>query len=55
MNREASLVWLRFFASLRMTSFAGGAGGRDVKKIKNQKAKIKDVEPLRGGFFAVVS
>jgi ribosomal protein L14E/L6E/L27E len=30
---------------------AGAAGGRNVKKIKNQKAKIKNVEPLRGAIF----
>jgi hypothetical protein len=33
----------------------GAAGGRNEKKIKNQKAKIKNEEPLRGDFFAVFS
>ena len=27
------------------------AGGRDWKKIKNQNAKIKNVESLRGDYF----
>jgi hypothetical protein len=30
---------------------AVSAGGSDRKKIKNKKAKIKDVESLRRNFF----
>jgi hypothetical protein len=33
------------------TQVAGTAGGRNVKKIKNQKAKIQIAEPLRGSIF----
>jgi hypothetical protein len=33
-----------------VTQIAVASGGRDVKKIKNQKAKIKIVEPLRGDY-----
>jgi hypothetical protein len=35
---------------LQTPDFVAGGGG-DEKKIKNQNAKIKNVEPLRGDYF----
>ncbi len=48
-SKTKDIMDIKRFEAREAAAERGGEG--DEKKIKNQNAKIKNVEPLRGGYF----